>query len=813
MKRSIIIPAIFLSLQLFGQREIILLDKSWKFHKGEVDKASQPGFDDAAWQIVTVPHDWAISGPFDKNADAQTVMVTADGERKPALRTGRTGSLPWPGVGWYRKEFFIPAKAKTKKCFIEFDGAMSHAIVFLNGEKIGEWPYGYSSFSFELTDKIRFGEKNILAVRLENFEESSRWYPGAGIYRNVRLVLTQPVHIRHWGTFVSTPTITPTQAIIKVKTEIEVQDTGNKNIGIETSIRSLSGKELAHNKKTLLPGETTVTQSLDIYNPLLWNIETPWLYTVVSKLTVDGVLSDIYKTPFGIRAISFDNNNGFFLNNKKVRIQGVCLHHDLGPLGIAINYRALERQLEMLKEMGCNAIRTSHNPPAPELLELCDKMGFVVMDEAFDEWKIPKTKNGYNKIFDDWAEKDLRTMIRRDRNHPSIILWSIGNEVPEQSDSVNGAKRAKFLVDIAHDEDPTRPVTSGFNSLSNAIKNGLAAVVDVVGINYRPENYAKTHSTHPDWKLIGSETESAISSRGEYMFPVVERKSFKYKNKQSSSYDREAPNWGHAPDVEFAKQDSNQYVAGQFTWTGFDYLGEPTPYNNDWPSHSSYFGIIDLAGLPKDRFYLYQANWTNKKTLHILPHWTWPGREGEVTPVQAYTSYNSAELFVNGKSQGIQKKDRAKKYGYYRLCWDSVVYQPGEIRVVAFDDNGKKAAEKKIQTAAGIYRIQLMADKLKISADGKDLSFITVTFLDKKGSLCPAADNNIRFAVEGAAILKGVANGDPTNIQSLTGSEMKAFHGQCVVVIQALEKQGNIKLTAVSDGLSSSIMLTSKKPI
>jgi len=789
------------TLKGFAQRQVVLLDKGWRFSKGDVEKASQPDFNDRSWQTVTVPHDWAISGPFDKNIDAQTVTVIEDGERKPALRTGRTGSLPWVGVGWYRKELNVPLSAKGKRCFIEFDGAMSNAVVYLNGERIGTWPYGYASFSFELTDKVLFGGKNILAVRLENLEESSRWYPGAGIYRNVRFVLTDLVHVKQWGTYVTTPQVTSANATVQIKTEIENQGSENK-IELETAILSPQGKQVAISKIPISGNRNTIaSQSFTITNPVVWEIEAPKLYKAISKVLVNNKVTDTYETPFGIRTIAFDNNKGFSLNNRQVKIKGVCQHHDLGPLGAAVNYRALERQLEILKDMGANAIRTSHNPPNPELLDLCDKMGFLVMDETFDEWKIRKSKNGYNKIFDEWAEKDVRAMIRRDRNHPSIILWSIGNEVPEQSDSIGGAKRAKFLVDIVHDEDPTRLTTSGFNRLSLAIKNGLAAVVDVVGLNYWPENYSKTHSQHPEWKLLGSETQSTISSRGAYMFPAIERKSYKYPNKQTSSYGLEAPGWGSAPDIEFAIQDKEEYVAGQFVWTGFDYLGEPTPYNNDWPSHSSYFGIVDLAGLPKDLFYLYQSKWANKKVLHVLPHWTWPGREGEITPVHVFTSFKSAELFVNGKSQGVMKKDPSLRYGSYRLVWDKVKYEPGEIKVVAFDDAGKPVAEEVKRTAGEPFKVELKADRSGIKADGKDLSFITVSVLDKNGNLCPDAANNITFTAGGEGFVRGVANGDATSIQVLTGSEMQAFHGQCVVVVQSTEKKGSIRLTASSPGL------------
>ena len=616
----------------------------------------------------------------------------------------------------------------------------------------------------------------------------------------MRLVFTDPIHVDHWGTYVTTPEISAGKARVYIKTDIQNQSGSDQQVTLITTILDPSGKQVTTNSTRLKAGkEISAEQDLTVANPMLWDIATPQLYKLVSKLVAGNKVVDVYETSFGIRTIVFDPNMGFLLNGRKTKIKGVCDHHDLGPLGAAVNYRAIERQLQLLKQMGCNAIRTSHNPPAPELLELCDKMGFVVMDEAFDEWKVPKCKNGYNKLFDQWAEKDLRAMIRTDRNHPCVVLWSVGNEVPEQR-SPDGAKTAKFLVDIAHDEDPTRLTTAAFNSLDNAIKNGLADVVDVVGLNYRNNRFPEIHKAHPHWRLIGSETESAVSSRGEYMFPVGEKKNYKYMNNQSSSYDLEAPGWGNSPDLEFAWLDGNDFVPGEFVWTGFDYLGEPTPYTDNWPSHSSYFGIIDLAGLPKDRFYLYQSHWTNDKVLHLLPHWNWMGREGEITPVHCYTSFSTAELFVNGKSQGVQRKD-SSKYGRYRLHWDSVRYEPGELKVVAFDNNGKVAATETRRTANEPYQIQLIADRKILHSTGKDLSFVTIQVLDKDGNLCPVAASNIQFEVQGTGAILGVANGDATNVQALSGHEMQVFNGQCMVVLQSGEQPGKVELTATSPEL------------
>jgi beta-galactosidase len=804
MKQLFLLSLLFLSLFAFPQRKIILLDTGWKFMKADPSDAASPHFNDAQWQRVTVPHDWAIKGPFDKMIDAQTVTVTEDGEKKPALRTGRTGGLPWTGVGWYRKQLNIPAAAKGKRVSIEFDGAMSHAVVYLNGDSVGTWPYGYASFSFDLTDKINPGGKNILAVRLENPEESSRWYPGAGIYRHVRLVFTENIHVKQWGHYILTPVVQSDGAVVNVNTSILNHDRKDEAIQIATTIFDPAGKKLQTVTEAVNVGnEKLVTQKFSVRKPLLWDIHSPRLYKAVTKIYSAGKLLDVYETAFGIRSFRFDANDGFILNNRQVKIKGVCNHHDLGPLGAAVNYGAIERQLQQLKAMGCNAIRTSHNPPAPELLDLCDKMGFLVMDEAFDEWKLPKTRNGYNRLFEKWAEKDLRAMIKRDRNHPSVILWSIGNEVPEQKDK-DGAITARFLTDIAHNEDPTRPVTSGFNSMNDAIKNGLTEVVDVVGINYRTHRYTEFHQKYPHWKIIGSETESAVSTRGVYMFPVVERKSYKYPNNHSSSYDLEAPSWGNAPDIEFALQEDHSFVAGSFVWTGHDYLGEPTPYSNNWPSHSSYFGIIDLAGIPKDRYYLYQSEWSASKVLHVLPHWTWPGREGEITPVHVYTSNSSAELFVNGKSMGIQKKD-SSKYGRFRLRWDSVIYEPGEIKIIAADEKGKRE-ESIVRTAGPAFALKLIPERKTFVADGQDLVFIRVAVVDRSGNVCPAADNNIQFTVSGAGQLKGLANGDPTNLQSLQGNEMNAFSGYCTLVVQSNGKKGSVQILANAPGLKPAVL-------
>ncbi|MFZ4546156.1 MAG: beta-galactosidase GalB [Bacteroidales bacterium] len=819
-KTVIVVLAFLLAcLEVIGSpRKIILLDEGWKFLFKDVKDAAGNEFNDTNWKTVAVPHDWAIDKPFNMNIDWQVVQVKADGEEKPQLRTGRTGALPCYGVGWYRKSLFIPVQDKGKNITIEFDGAMSNAQIFINGKFVGEWPFGYASFMFDITKYVEFGKENLLAVRLDNKEESSRWYSGAGLYRNVRLITTNPVHVAHWGTYITTPSIKEKKVEISVKTTINNLSGNITKIALLTEIINSRGEKVAENRcEKVVTEQLVFAQTIKVKNPLLWSIETPAIYKAISKVFVNNQLTDTYETSFGIRTIHFDKEKGFFLNGKHVKIKGVCNHHDLGPLGAAVNYRATERQLEILKDMGCNAIRTSHNPPSPELLDLCDKMGFLVMDESFDEWKIGKNKNGYNTLFDKWAEKDLVAMIRRDRNHPSVIIWSIGNEVLElNSMDPKGKEIARFLTQICHREDPTRPTIAGFNNARGAIDNGIADEVYLFGINYPligDMSYAKYHSEKPHYCLLGSETESTVSTRGEYKFPFKEIRSpwpwyFDY---QVSSYDCEGPSWASSPDQEFAMQEDCQAVAGQFVWTGFDYLGEPTPYNEGTPARSSYFGIMDLAGLKKDRFYLYQSHWSDKPMLHLLPHWNWPDRVNDTIPVMCYTNYPKAELFVNGKSMGIRVKDKSKTYTRYRLIWENVIYQPGEIKVVAMDNNNNPMAEQVIKTAGEPYQIRLTPDRQSITADGKDLSFITVEVLDKDGNLCPRANILQFFEVKGAGKLKAICNGDPTDQTSFASNYMKTFNGKMVIVVQSTKEAGSISVRSEGSKLKEGIVnITSK---
>jgi beta-galactosidase len=791
-------------------REIIDFNEEWRFarfgampdgsEKMEPAGMERPSYDDSGWRVLNVPHDWGIEGPFSEDLPNQT------------------GKLPWAGIGWYRKSFQSPESDAGKKVFIDFDGAMSDTKVWLNGEHIGGWPYGYSSFRLELTKHLKPGQENILAVRLDNKPESSRWYPGGGIYRNVRLVKTSPVHVDHWGVSITTPEVSEKSALVQIRTKIAGAEEGTEIFHkiVEADLRG-AGADCA----------------IQIESPKLWSLETPNLYTLHTTVKLDGKVVDVVETRFGIRSIEY-TTEGFFLNGKMVRMNGVCQHHDLGPLGAAINVRALERQIEILQEMGCNAIRTAHNPPAPELLDLCDRMGVLVQVEAFDCWKKGKTSNDYGRYFPEWHEKDLRAMVRRDRNHPCVVMWSTGNEVREQNHEA-GHAISKQLTEIIRSEDTTRPVTAGCSKPETGF-NGFQKTVDVFGYNYKPHLYKKFREENPGQPLYGSETASTVSSRGEYFFPVSDEKHMGQGGDfQVSSYDLTAPPWANNPDIEFAAQDKLPWVIGEFVWTGFDYIGEPTPYNKDKtnllnfsdpeerrqmeeelkrlggniPPRSSYFGIVDLCGFRKDRFYTYQAKWRPELPMaHILPHWNWPERIGEVTPVHVYTSGDEAELFLNGKSLGRKKKGECE----YRLRWDDIVYEPGELKVIAYKDE-KKWAEDINKTTGEAARLELAADRTTISADGTDLSFVTVQVSDEDGLLVPRTHNQVTFEVEGPGEIIAVGNGDPTSHESFQASGRKVFNGLALVVIRSKKGEaGTIRLTAASGGLrTATIKLISEQ--
>lgn len=774
-------------------REIKLLER-WLFINEEVEGGESLSLDTSRWECVTVPHDWAIDKHFDMNIDQQVVQVMEDGDRVPKLRTGRTGALPVFNIGWYRCA--LPeVEDEGRDVHIEFDGAMSGAQVYLNGEHIGEWLYGYSSFEFDLSKAWNYGGENTLAVRLENLPLSSRWYPGAGIYRNVRLVLHDPTHVKHWGTYITTPEVSERSATVNIKTDVECKVEG---VRLESTIYNMAGREVAKSSSKL-SSSTTVEQTLRLSKPDLWSPERPSLYSVSSRLYVGKELVDEYHSTFGVRSIEYDANRGFLLNGEPYKMKGVCMHHDLGPLGAAVNRRATERQIEIMQEMGCNAIRTSHNPPSPELLELCDRMGMLVQVEAFDEWRIGKNDNGYHTIFDEWAERDLRAMIRRDRNHPSVVMWSTGNEIREQGQA-DGWQVAKMLTEICREEDPTRPVTAGLNQHTAAIKNGMTDHLDLVGFNYKPHDYNKYHDEKPQYIIYGSETCSTVSSRGDYNFPVVPDKNAYYDDYTVSSYDMDYVQWGTTPDMEFAHQEDDGFVFGEFVWTGFDYLGEPTPYNEGSPARSSYFGIVDLVGMKKDRFYLYQSQWSDEPMLHLLPHWSWSERVGQNVPVFCYTNYPSAELFVNGESQGVRSKRLdGTVYERYRLMWNDVVYEPGEIRVVAYDKNGQVAKERVIKSEGDVSTFRLTPDRATIEADGRDLSYITVDIVDKEGNECHRADNMIFVQVEGAARLRALCNGSAIDHTPFSSNYMRAYNGKLMIIVESGCESGVAKVT-VSGG-------------
>lgn len=820
----LLVAILALSTSLYAQRTEQLLDKGWRFTREDSAEFRQMGYDDSKWQSVTIPHDWAIYGPFSINNDKQNTAITQDGQQEAMEHAGRTGGLPFVGVGWYRLNFEAPAFEEGKRATILFDGAMSNAHVYVNGEEVGYWPYGYNAFYFDITEQLKVGEVNTLAVRLENKPDSSRWYPGAGLYRNVHLIITEELNIPMWGVQVTTPDVREECATVHIRTKVNLPKGKHiRDYTVSSDIFDQDGNPVySHAALGDVFGTDYFTEEIILSDPELWSVERPYLYTVVVRvLSPDGTY-DEQTIRFGIRTIEIRPDEGMFVNGVETKFKGVCNHHDLGPLGAAVNEAAIRRQIRILKDMGCNAIRTSHNMPAPELVEACDEMGMMLMLESFDEWRTPKLKNGYHNYFDEWVERDLVNLVQHFRNNPSVVMWCIGNEVPDQGDVIWGSKLSRMLQDICHREDPTRPVTQGMDQPHNVVYNNMAAVMDVAGFNYRPHRYPDNYLRLPQQIILGSETASTVSSRGVYKFPVERRSMAKYDDHQASSYDVEHCSWSNLPEDDWIWHDDFKWGIGEFVWTGFDYLGEPTPYYSDWPSHSSLFGIIDLAGLPKDRYYLYRSHWnTEAETLHILPHWTWPGREGEVTPVFVYTNYPSAELFINGVSQGVRTKDdtisaeetwekeseqtptsftRQKRY---RLMWFDTKYEPGTVKVVAYDKDGNAVAENEVCTAGEPHHIELVADRSTIKADGKDLSFITVKVVDANGNLCPNAQHLVKYSVKGKGWYRAGANGDPTSLELFHKPQMKVFNGMMTAIVQSTEQAGDIVLTATAKGLKS----------
>jgi beta-galactosidase len=820
------VVAVDLDYALPGAIEVgsrISFNADWRFARfgkqydgstiAEPDGLSAPGFDDGAWRRLDLPHDWGIEGPF--NIDLP----------------GETGKLPWFGIGWYRKAFTVPAADQGQRIFLDFDGAMSDSTVYVNGDVVGGWPNGYSSWRVELTGKVKFGATNTVAVRLDNQPDSSRWYPGGGIYRNTWLVTVDPVHVAHWGVYVTTPQVRADEAKVRVQVSVDNQGDTAADTQVTVDIWRLgtTPTKVAFAKAGIerIDGGGNAIYNLDatVVGPALWDVDAPNLHCALTTVSIGGKAVDTQRTVFGIRSIQITADRGVLVNGKRVPIRGVCNHHDLGALGAAVNTRALERQLEIMKEMGCNSIRTSHNPPAPELLDFCDRMGLLVMVEAFDCWASRKKPNDYARFFKNWHLKDVTALVRRDRNHPSVFLWSAGNEVPEQGQGEKGLTILRDLTAIFHREDPTRLVTVGCNH-GSVVKNGFYKGTDVLGLNYKPHLYEEFHKKEPAIPVHGSETASCVSSRGEYFFPMSDDKAKGLSNFQVSSYDLYAPNWAMAPDLEFAAQDkTSPYNLGEYVWTGFDYLGEPTPFNNDptnllnfhdetsrkaaeeelkqlgkikSPSRSSYFGIVDLCGFKKDRFYLYQAKWRPELPMvHILPHWTWPERVGQVTPIHVYTSGDEVELFLNGASLGRKKKGESE----YRLRWDDVKYEPGTVKAMAYKA-GKSWAEVTVATTNDATKLLASADRACITADGKDLSFVTITIADEQGRLVPRSKNLVRFTVEGPGAIVAVDNGDATSLEPFIAKQMKAYNGLCLAIVKATGP-GRIILRAESTGLTA----------
>ncbi len=788
------------------ERIVNTLKYGWKFNlypSGECEpEVFQPELDDSSWQTVRVPHDWAASGSFDELNDASYRKVEADGLTAPIEHSGRTGALPIVGLGVYRLWLDIPVTARGKAITLEFDGIMWESDIYVNGKHLCFNHFGYKSFEVDITDAVSYGEPTLVAVAARVYNDCSRWYPGAGIYRNVRLVEKNATHIAYSGIWLRQLEVAQNSAFF----ELELEHNGDETVELRAEILSPDGEVVANVAQKQYLGELSTI--FELPNVQLWDIDSPRLYTAkVSLVDANGELLDAQNVKFGARFFEFTSDKGFFLNGRHLKLNGACSHHDLGSLGAAFNAAAMLRQLRILREMGVNAIRTSHNPPAPELLDLCDELGFVVMDEFFDEWYCPKVANGYAKYFRAHAEQDVEDVIKRDRNHPSVIMWSIGNEIGEQYDK-EGWRAAKLLAEVCRRVDPTRPTTAGFNDGVDVFKNHLMRYVDILGLNYKPHMYAKYHEEHPNLKILGAETASCVSTRGVYKLPAeVAIPCNKHDDLTVSAYEMEAPGWAYYAEREFAVQDDCEFVAGEFIWTGFDYLGEPTPYYSEWPSRSSYFGAVDLAGIPKNRFWGYKAKWTDDEVLHVFPHWSWEGHEGEVVPVHVYTSYPEAEVFVNGKSYGRQTfGDRSGgalgQIERFRLMWNNTVFEPGELKVVAYDSDGNPAAEKVILTAGAPHHIELCADRTEIAADGDDLVYVTAAVVDENGTVCPHSDARIFFGCEGAELLT-TDNGDQREVESFARADKRCLAGKVVACVRSiLGEAGVITISAKSDGLA-----------
>ncbi|MDM8001904.1 MAG: beta-galactosidase GalB [Bacteroidota bacterium] len=775
-------------------RTHISFNEGWKFALAAPDEAAQPGFDDSGWRELDLPHDWSIEGEFS--------------EKNPASPGG--GALPG-GIGWYRKSFNVSTADSDRLTYISFDGVYRNSEVWINGNYLGKRPYGYSSFRYDLTPYLRYGdEKNVIAVKVDNSAQpNSRWYSGSGIYRNVWLTTTGKIAVDQWGTFVTTPEVSAGSALVRVTTQIKNSSGSRATVRLETAVYDADNKKVARTEadQVEVPSSgTAVTQDLTVKTPRLWSVDSPALYRVVTTVRSGQLLADTYETVMGIRSFEFDREKGFILNGEPVTIKGVCNHHDLGCLGAAVNTRALERQLEILKEMGCNGIRTSHNPPAPELLDLCDRMGFIVMDEAFDIWKVGKTDYDYHLDFDEWHRRDIEAMVLRDRNHPSVFIWSIGNEVMEQwQRDGSGEAIATELAGIVRSLDDTRPVTAACNDPVPDNPVIASGALDLIGFNYRDTLWTRFPQAFPEGRFIGTETTSALATRGSYDMPseIIRRwparwdQPFRDGNPDltCSAYDNCSAPWGTTHRDSWRLIKDNAYLTGMYIWTGFDYLGEPTPYW--WPARSSYFGIIDLAGFPKDVYWFYQSEWTDKDVLHIFPHWNW--NPGQAVDVWAFTNCDEVELFLNGKSLGRQKKGEAD----FNLVW-RVQFEEGTILGVGYR-NGAEIMRSEVRTAGAPAAMTLSPDRAEINADGSDLSFITVTVVDRDNNQLPHASNLVTFRIEGPGTIAGVDNGSQTSMEPFKADYRKAYNGKCLVVVKAGKQKGEIRITASSEGLPDAV--------
>lgn len=778
------------------QRQIQTLQKDWKFAKGDTDQAQNIDFNDTSWELVNIPHDWAIKGPF-----------IVDGD-------GNTGKLPWKGVGWYRNKFKIGTEQSDKRIYIIFDGVMAFPEVYLNGQLVGKWDYGYNSFYFDITDLVKFSGENVLAVKADTRQHDSRWYPGAGIYRKVQLLLVNPVHIDVWGTYVHAPIIKPHMAEVRANAKVWNQNMEAKEIKVVHSIINPEGKKVGSDTLTrIVParGSYSFERSIQVSAPQLWSTDYPQLYQALSQVYVAGQLVDELSTSFGIRSIQFTADDGFYLNNQRVQLKGVNLHHDHGPLGAAFHPRAMERQLEIMKAMGVNAIRNSHNVAAPELLEMCDRMGLLFFNEIFDKYDA-KAGILENTDFEEFAQRNIRNFVLRDRNHPSVILWSVGNEIGDVQWNINnGFERLNTMINYVKKYDAFRPVTLVNDNLMSAELRHFD-YYDVHSWNYG-RRYRLARQLEPNKSVVISESASTLSTRGFYEFPLPTDKTAFSKSLQVSSYDLNAPEWAEIADDDFMWQQDEPYVAGEFVWTGFDYLGEPTPYDNKSvkamgmtdkeASVSSYFGIVDLVGLPKDRFFLYKSYWKpEENTIHILPHWNWADKVGQIVPVFVYTNGDCAELFVNGKSLGKRCKNPNSKNATdrFRLMWNEVVYAPGELKAIAYK-NGEIMGEQLISTSGEAFALRISADRNIIKADGMDLSYITLEAIDKNGKPHPLAMDKINITLEGVGEIAGVGNGNPQSLEPFQAHSVKLFYGKAMIIVKGGFEPGKMKISVKGDNL------------